>query len=192
MKYVSILLSTCLFPAFALASNQQLYQISVEVTDLIYSQTQEITPENQARIIEHFESIKNLVTGQSSIQCGSRQEVYKLAFQWARSTEGLNTHRTEAMEFASSISEKNCPLLYLNSYRTSFEWARSTTGLNTYKSKAMEFALLVSEFNAKNQFEEDVLGCIKPEFDFARSTDGLNLPRQQAEDFAKQQCGLSS
>lgn len=191
MKHLILIAAAFLISATASASNQDIYRLSVEVTDMIYSHKQELSPQQKQQIEDSFQNIKDVLDGRPNLNCDTKQNVYREAFQWARSTEGLNTYKSEAMEFAETVSSKGCPLQYFESYSSSFVWARSSNGLNTYKSKAMEFATQISEFNQSNEYTQNVLECIRPEFDFARSSSGLNLPRDAAEAFAKKQCGMT-
>ena len=190
MKKRILTLLTLAFTYGSMASNQDVYRLSVEITDLIYAQREDFSPQKKQLISEHFQSIKKLIENNSSLNCGTRQNVYQDAFGWGSSISGANLSRREAMDLAEQISNKACPLLYLESYKNTYSWATSISGLNAYRSKALEFSTLVSDYNAGIDFTSDVLECIKSQFEFAISISGLNLPRSQAEEFAKKQCLL--
>lgn len=174
----------------ATANNQEIYQLSVNISDMIYDYDSEFTSHEKTQLREQFQIIESIVRGEMRLECGTPQSTYRAAFTWARSSEGLNAIRSDAMELAQEISGKSCSMPYFNRYAESYTWAHSPDGLTIHKSKAMEFASLSADHDEQTQFLDKLLDCIRPQFEFARSSEGLNYSRRRAEEFAKQQCGI--
>ncbi|MCB0412658.1 MAG: hypothetical protein KDD22_09040 [Bdellovibrionales bacterium] len=182
-----ILMATVFLSANTWASGD-LYQRSVEIADIIYSHEHELSHQQASRTKQLFDEIEHVLRSSTLIECGEPNQIFKEAFQWARSLQGLGITKSEAQVFAQKIRSKNCPSKYLQVYQNSFEWAKSLQGLGATRSASMEFAEMLSDYEQNTLFSKNSLECVKEEYDFGRSLQGMGLSREEAKKFALNQC----
>ena len=154
--------------------------------DVIDRNAYELSNKNLIKISKMLANIRSLVRGDGNSNGNIDQEVFRNAYKWAYSTNGLNTSRSKSQIFATKISKMINPSSALFVFKDSYSWAYSTSGMNASRDNAYKFSLEVVE---STDFERSsVLSCFKESYKFAYSTSGMNLSRQKAYEHAQNIC----
>ncbi|CDZ77766.1 hypothetical protein BN59_02056 [Legionella massiliensis] len=169
-------------------SSPYLYEKLYRLAEKMYYTEYSLNAEQQRIVDALATQIDTVISLPNDITCGTINDVFKEAYRWSYSYEGLNELSSEAEKFATQITAKFCPAAYLGVYKAAYKFAYTGEGMNKLKSEAKRLATTISDFEASTYYSKNTLQCYVDNYTFAYSRDGMNKTRSEAEKYANKLC----
>ena len=169
-------------------SNASLYEKLYRLTEKMYYSEYSLSAEQQKITDELLNQIEATISLPSDTTCGNKLELYKEAYKWAYSSEGLNATSSESEKFANLVTSKFCPTSYFMIFKSAYNFAYKADGMNKTRSDSKQVATLISDYEASTYYTKHSLDCYIENYNFAYSSGGMNKTRSESEKFATTQC----
>ncbi|MFT4058779.1 MAG: hypothetical protein QM652_04430 [Legionella sp.] len=172
----------------AAPGNSSLYDKLYQLAEKMHYMEYALTPEKQKIIEELSNNIATVINEPNEITCGNKISVFKEAYKWSYSSDGLDYTTSNAEKFATGIVSKSCPEAYLNVFKLSYNFAFKSNGMDKPRSGALQIATKISDYEESKFYTQNTLQCYMENYEFAYSSSGMNKTRAASEVFANQQC----
>ncbi|CAM2969196.1 Uncharacterised protein [Legionella steigerwaltii] len=187
-KSVSLILCSLSMTAMASTSNDSLYEKLYRLAEKVYYIEYSLSTEQRKMTEELSNQIEAVISLPNDVTCGNKTEVFKEAYKWSYSVDGLNDSASEAEQFATQVTAQSCPAAYFKIFKPSYKFAYASDGMNKTKSEAKKTATKISDYEASKFYAKNSLQCYIDNYTFAYSSGGMNKSRSEAESFANKQC----
>lgn len=182
------MLSSLSLTSVASTTEPSLYEKIYRLAEKLYYIEYSLSTEQRQMTYDLSNQIEAVLSFPNDGTCGTKVEVFKDAYKWAYSSDGLNETSSEAEKFATLITSKSCPAAYFKVYKPAYKFAYTSAGMNKTKSEAKKTAAIISDYEATKFYTKNSLQCYIDSYTFAYSSGGMNKTRSEAENFANEQC----